>query len=85
MPKGSNGGVAVGLPHRNSSVFKQARINQWEVKGSDPPNAVGKLNCFLFVGDVMKLKNVLKSPWTAFLTLTHNYPEELLGLKRLAP
>ena len=21
--KGSNGGVAVGLPHRNSSVFKQ--------------------------------------------------------------
>jgi hypothetical protein len=30
--KGSNGGVAVGLPHRNSSVFKQAHINQWEVK-----------------------------------------------------
>ena len=25
--KGSNGGVAVGLPHRNSSVFKQAHIN----------------------------------------------------------
>jgi hypothetical protein len=22
-----------GLPHRNSSVFKQAHINQWEVKG----------------------------------------------------
>jgi len=32
-PKGSNGGVAVGLPHRNSSVLKQAHINQWEVKG----------------------------------------------------
>ena len=31
-PKGSNGGVAVGLPHRNSSVFKQTHINQWEVK-----------------------------------------------------
>ena len=41
--------------------------------------------CFLFVYYVMKLKDVLKSPWTAFLTLTHNYPEELLGLKRLAP
>jgi hypothetical protein len=31
-PKVANGGVAVGLPHRNSSVFKQAHINQWEVK-----------------------------------------------------
>jgi len=31
--KGSNGGVAVGLPHRNSSVFKQAHINQRKVKG----------------------------------------------------
>ena len=30
--KGSNGGVAVGLPHRNSSVFKQTHINQREVK-----------------------------------------------------
>jgi hypothetical protein len=30
--KGSNGGVAVGLPHRNYSVFKQADPNQWEVK-----------------------------------------------------
>jgi len=30
--KGSNGGVAVGLPHRNSSVFKQAAPNKWEVK-----------------------------------------------------
>ena len=30
--KGSNGGVAVGLPHRNYSVFKQTQINQWEVK-----------------------------------------------------
>ena len=25
--KGSNGGVAVGLPHRNFSVIKQAHIN----------------------------------------------------------
>ena len=32
MPKGSNGVVAVGLPHRNYSVFKQTQINQWEVK-----------------------------------------------------
>ena len=32
MLKGSNGGVAVGLPHRNSSVFKQAHVNQCEVK-----------------------------------------------------
>jgi hypothetical protein len=24
--------VAVGLPHRNYSVFKQTHINQWEVK-----------------------------------------------------
>ena len=31
-PKGSNGVVAVGLPHRNYSVFKQTHINQWEVK-----------------------------------------------------
>jgi hypothetical protein len=38
--KGSNGGVAVGLPHRNSSVFKQAHINQWKVKRIDPPSAV---------------------------------------------
>jgi hypothetical protein len=30
--KGSNGVVAVGLPHRNYSAFKQAHINQWEVK-----------------------------------------------------
>jgi hypothetical protein len=30
--KGSNGVVAVGLPHRNYSVFKQTHINQWEVK-----------------------------------------------------
>jgi hypothetical protein len=31
--KGSNGGVAVGLPHRNSSVFKQTQIDQPKVKG----------------------------------------------------
>ena len=30
--KDANGVVAVGLPHRNYSVFKQADINQWEVK-----------------------------------------------------
>jgi len=30
--KGLNGGVAVGLPHRNYSVLKQTQINQWEVK-----------------------------------------------------
>jgi hypothetical protein len=33
-----------------------------EVRKADPPSAVGGLNCFLFVGDVMKLKEVLKSP-----------------------
>jgi hypothetical protein len=49
-----------------TTPFEQASINKWEVKGSDPPSAVTGLNCFLFVGDVMKLKNVLKSPWTAF-------------------
>jgi hypothetical protein len=26
-PKVANGGVAVGLPHRNYSVFKQAHFN----------------------------------------------------------
>jgi len=41
--KGSNGGVAVGLPHRNYSVFKQTHINEWKVKGRDPPSAVGGL------------------------------------------
>ena len=30
--KGSNGVVAVGLPHRNYSVLNQAHVNQWEVK-----------------------------------------------------
>ena len=30
--KGSNGVVAVGLPHRNYSVFKQTLINEWKVK-----------------------------------------------------
>ena len=30
--KGSNGVVAVGLPHRNYSVFKQTPSNQLEVK-----------------------------------------------------
>ena len=32
VPKGSNGVVAVGLPHRNYSVLKQTSINQLEVK-----------------------------------------------------
>ena len=31
--KGSNGGVAVGLPHRNYSVLNQTQINQRIVKG----------------------------------------------------
>ena len=31
--QGSNGGVAVGLPHRNSSVFNKPHINQRKVKG----------------------------------------------------
>ena len=31
--KGSNGEVAVGLPHRNYYVLKQAHINQRKVKG----------------------------------------------------
>ncbi len=31
-PKGSNGVVAVGIPHRNYSAFIQAHINQWEEK-----------------------------------------------------
>ena len=30
--KGANGAVAVGLPHRNRSVFKHASINKQEVK-----------------------------------------------------
>ncbi len=30
--KGANGAVAVGLPHRNRSVFKHAHINKQEVK-----------------------------------------------------
>ena len=41
--KGSNGVVAVGLPHRNYSVFKQTPINECKVKESDPPSAVGGL------------------------------------------
>ncbi len=30
--KGANGAVAVGLPHRNRSVFKHTHINKQEVK-----------------------------------------------------
>jgi len=40
---GSNGVFAVGLPHRNSSVFKQADPNKRKVKGRDPPSKVGGL------------------------------------------
>ena len=36
--KSSNGGVAVGLPHRNSSAFKQTLINQREVKMGEDRN-----------------------------------------------
>ena len=41
--KGSNGGVAVGLPHRNYSVFKQTPYQLMELKRRDPPSAVGGL------------------------------------------
>ena len=30
-------------------------------------------------------KGAVSQPWSAHLTLTHNYPEGLFGLKRLAP
>ena len=42
-PKSANGAVAVGLPHRNRSVFKQAHINKRQVKGNDPSSAVDGL------------------------------------------
>ncbi len=45
-PKGSNGGVAVGLPHRNSSVFKQTPYQSMESKRKNkngtPPSEVTK-------------------------------------------
>jgi hypothetical protein len=41
--KSANGAVAVGLPHRNRSVFKQAHINKRQVKGNDPSSAVDGL------------------------------------------
>ena len=37
--KGSNGGVAVGLPHRNSSVFKQT---PYQLMGSKKQKAWGE-------------------------------------------
>jgi hypothetical protein len=40
--KGSNGGVAVGLPHRNYSVLKQAHINEWKVKRKNKIKAWGE-------------------------------------------
>jgi hypothetical protein len=42
LKKGSNGGVAVGLPHRNSSVLKQAHINEWKVKRKNKKKAWGE-------------------------------------------
>jgi hypothetical protein len=36
--KGANGVVAVGLPHRNHSVFKHAHINKQEVHGKKAKN-----------------------------------------------
>jgi len=42
-PKSANGAVAVGLPHRNRSVFKQTHINKRQVKGNDPSSAVDGL------------------------------------------
>jgi hypothetical protein len=38
--KSANRAVAVGLPHRNRSVFNQALINKREEKRNDPSNAV---------------------------------------------
>jgi hypothetical protein len=40
--KGSNGGVVVGLPQRNSSILKQAHINEWKVKGKNKKKAWGE-------------------------------------------
>jgi len=40
--KVANGGVAVGLPHRNSTVLKQTPINQWEVKRKNKEKARGE-------------------------------------------
>jgi hypothetical protein len=40
--KGSNGGVAVGLPHRNYFVLKQAHINEWKVKRKNKKKAWGE-------------------------------------------
>jgi len=41
--KSANGAVAVGLPHRNRSLFNQAHINKRQVKGNDPSSAVDGL------------------------------------------
>ena len=64
----------MGLPHRNSSVFKQTHINQWEVKvvvvitraseatgpfpGGKRGGSWGKKK--------QESKSKSKSPWTAF-------------------
>jgi hypothetical protein len=42
LKKGSNGGVAVGLPHRNYFVLKQAHINEWKVKRKNKKKAWGE-------------------------------------------
>jgi len=47
-PKSANGAVAVGLPHRNRSVFKQTHINKRQVKGNDPSSAVDGLKGICF-------------------------------------
>ncbi len=44
-----------------------------------PPTALGWV-CIAYFSSFKTI-----DPWNAVLTLTHNYPEELLGLKRLAP
>ena len=40
--KGANGAVAVGLPHRNRSVFKHAHINKQEVKDKSISHGISR-------------------------------------------
>ena len=60
-PKVANGGVAVGLPHRNSSVFNKPHINQWKVKekgtGPAPADLHPPLNKTKVAKAVVKIKN----------------------------
>ncbi len=78
--KGSNGGVAVGLPHRNSSVFKQTPVNQCEIKIVEArrraSEAKGPFPGGKRVGSWGKKKGKRKKkvdPPSAVLTLTHKY------------